>query len=124
MKSGVMPVSSIAFAIANHSHGWPMHSLKPVGLPPESVRSLSMNCIISIGVLKAPWLAGETQSTHGGTPRASAISSVTFGPGSTPPWPGFAPWLSLSSIIFTCGCTAFSAKRSSLNEPSRLRQPK
>jgi len=124
MKSGVMPVSSIAFAIANHSHGWPMHSLKPVGLPPERVRSRSMNCIIPIGVLNAAWLAGDTQSTHGVTPRAAAISSVTFGPGSTPPWPGFAPWLSLSSIILTCGCVALATKRSSLNEPSSLRQPK
>ena len=35
-------------------------------------------------------------------PRASAISGVTFAPGRTPPWPGLAPWLSLTSIIFTC----------------------
>ena len=55
MKSGVMPVSSIALAMPNHSHGWPMQSLKPVGLPPDSSRSRSMNCSISIGVVKAPW---------------------------------------------------------------------
>ena len=79
MKSGTMPVSSIALAMANHSQGWPMHSLKPVGLPPESSRSRSMNCIISIGVEKALWQAGETQSTPTGTPRAAAISGVTFG---------------------------------------------
>ena len=64
------------------------------------------------------------QSTHAGTPRAAAISGVTFGPGSTPPWPGLAPWLSLSSIIFTCGSAALAAKRSSLKLPSSLRQPK
>jgi hypothetical protein len=64
------------------------------------------------------------QSTPTGTPRAAAISSVTFGPGSTPPWPGLAPWLSFSSIIFTCGSRAATAKRSALNEPSSLRQPK
>ena len=40
-----------------------MQSLKPVGLPPESSRSRSMNCIISIGVVKALCAAGETQST-------------------------------------------------------------
>ena len=30
-----------------------------------------------------------------------AISGVTLAAGSTPPWPGFAPWLSLISIILT-----------------------
>ena len=45
--------------------------------------------------------AGLTQSSPGRTPRVAAISGVTFEPGSTPPWPGFAPWLSLTSIIFT-----------------------
>ena len=124
MKSGVMPVSSIALQIASHSHGWPMHSLKPVGLPPESSRSRSMNCIISIGVLNALCRAGDKQSTCIGTPRAAAISAVTFGPGSTPPWPGLAPWLSLISIIFTCGSQALAWKRSALNAPSSWRQPK
>ncbi len=37
MKSGVMPVTCIALATANHSQAWPIASLKPVGLPPESV---------------------------------------------------------------------------------------
>ena len=60
-----------------------------------------MNFIISIGVVKAACDAGETQSTHGCTPLASAISIVTFGPGRTPPWPGLAPCDSLTSIIFT-----------------------
>ena len=124
MKSGVMPVSSIALHSANHSHGWPMHNLKPVGLPPERRRSRSMKCIISIGVPNAECRAGLTQSTPTGTPRAAAISGVTLGPGNTPPWPGLAPWLSLSSIIFTCGAVAFSTKRSSLKLPSALRQPK
>ena len=54
-----------------------------------------------MGVENAEWEAGETQSTHGGTPRAAAISGVTLGPGSTPPWPGLAPCDSLTSIIFT-----------------------
>jgi hypothetical protein len=47
-----------------------------------------------------------------------------LGPGSTPPWPGLAPWLSLISIIFTCGSRALAAKRSALKRPSSLRQPK
>jgi hypothetical protein len=108
MKSGTMPVSSIALQMANHSQGWPMHSLKPVGLPPDSCRRRSMNCIISMGVENALCAAGLTQSTPTGTPRAAAISGVTLGPGSTPPWPGLAPWLSLSSIIFTCGSVALA----------------
>jgi hypothetical protein len=35
-----MPVSSIALQMPNHSQGWPMHSLKPVGLPPDSGAAL------------------------------------------------------------------------------------
>jgi len=124
MKSGVMPVSSIALAMPNHSHGCPMHSLNPVGLPPESVRRRSTNRIISIGVENALWVAGEMQSTHGTTPRAAAISSVTLGPGSTPPWPGLAPCESLISTIFTCGSVAFATKRSSWKVPLSLQQPK
>jgi hypothetical protein len=36
-----------------------MHSLKPAGLPPDSVRSRSMKCIISTGVAKALCAAGR-----------------------------------------------------------------
>ena len=39
-----------------------MQSLKPTGLPPESVRSSAIKAINSNGVVKALWLAGETQS--------------------------------------------------------------
>jgi hypothetical protein len=124
MKSGVMPVACIALTMPNHSHGWPRQNLKPVGLPPESSRSLAMKSIISVGVEKALCDEGEMQSTPTGTPRAAAISGVTLGAGSTPPWPGLAPWLSLSSIIFTCGSRALAVKRSSLKLPSSLRQPK
>ena len=62
-----------------------MHSLKPTGLPPDRSRNCAMKCIISTGVPKAEWRAGEMQSTPIGTPRASEISGVTLGPGSTPP---------------------------------------
>jgi hypothetical protein len=101
-----------------------MQNLKPVGLPPESFRSLAMKCIISTGVENALWLEGEMQSLPCGTPRAAAISSVTLGPGRMPPWPGLAPWLILSSISLTCGSRALALKRSSLKLPSSLRQPK
>ena len=98
--------------------------MKPVGLPPDSVRSRPMNCIISTGVLKALCCAGEMQASPCITPRAAAISAVTLAPGKMPPWPGLAPWLSLSSIILTCGSVALAVNRSSLNVPSGLRQPK
>ena len=119
-----MPVFIIALTMANHSQGWPRQNLKPTGLPPDSVRSLAMKCIISIGVVNALWLAGDMQSTPTGTPRAAAISGVTLAPGSTPPWPGLAPWLSLISTILTWGLVALATKRSSLKVPSSLRQPK
>ena len=119
-----MPVSTIAFTMPNHSQGWPMASLKPVGLPPERVRSLSTNCSSSMGVEKAECFAGEMQSTPTGTRRASAISGVTLAPGSTPPWPGLAPWESFTSIIFTWSEVALATKRSSLKRPASSRQPK
>ena len=101
-----------------------MQSLKPVGLPPESFRIVAMNCIISIGVENAEWRDGEMQSTPSGTPRVAAISALTLAPGSTPPWPGLAPWLSLSSTILIWSLLAFSANFSAQNVPSALRQLK
>jgi hypothetical protein len=101
-----------------------MHSLKPTGLSPESSRSLTMNSIISSGVVKALCADGEMQSTPTTTPRAAAISGVTLAAGRMPPWPGLAPWLSLISIIFTCGSRALAAKRSGQKRPSSSRQPK
>ena len=85
MKSGRMPVSSMALTMPISSHGWPMQSLKPTGLPPESSRRRAMKAIISIGVEKALWRAGEMQSTPCGTPRVAAISAVTLAAGRMPP---------------------------------------
>ena len=58
------------------------------------------------------------------TPRASAMASVTLAPGRMPPWPGFAPWLSLISIILTWSSAAVCENISGLNAPSGVRQPK
>ncbi len=124
MKSATTPVSSIALTKPMNSQGWPTHSLNPTGLPPLRVRSWVMKAIISSGVEKALWRGGEMQSWPSGTPRVRAISGVTFAAGSTPPWPGLAPWLSLISIIFTWSCAAAAAKRSGLKWPSSVRQPK
>ncbi len=47
MKSGVVPLSSMALQMARNSTGWPRQSLKPTGLPPDSPRNWSMKSIIS-----------------------------------------------------------------------------
>ena len=119
-----MPVCSIALHIARNSQGCPTQSLNPAGLPPDSRRISAMNCIISIGVENAEWPDGEMQSMPRGTPRVSAISSDTLAAGSTPPWPGLAPWLSFNSTILTWSSVAVSAKCSGEKVPSGLRQPK
>ncbi len=51
MKSGVIPSSSIALQMARKSRREPMHSLKPVGLPPARLRISAMNRTRSRGVL-------------------------------------------------------------------------
>ncbi len=85
MKSGVMSVSSMALSTARTSKRWPTHSLMPTGLPPDSSRSLAMKCIISIGVEKAEWRDGETQSLVRSIRRVRAISGVILALGRTPP---------------------------------------
>ena len=85
MKSGVMPVSSIALTMHMNSRRCPMHSLKPTGLPSDRSRNCAMNCIISIGVENALCAGGEMQSTPIGTPRASAISGLILAAGNMPP---------------------------------------
>ncbi|MNG04440.1 hypothetical protein D3C84_875710 [compost metagenome] len=91
MKSGRMPVSSMALAMPMNSQGWPRQNLKPTGLPPDRSRSLAMNCSISMGVEKALCREGEMQSSPMGTPRVWEISSVILCLGRMPPWPGLAP---------------------------------
>src|SRR5262249_59695212 len=88
--------------MARNSHGWPTHSLKPVGLPPERLLIVLMKCIISTGVEKAECRAGETQSMPIGTPRAAAISMLTFAAGSTAPWARLGPWVNFCLAIFNC----------------------
>jgi len=83
-----------------------------------------MKCSNSSGVENAEWRAGETQSRPIGTPRVTEISALTLAAGNTPPWPGFAPCDSFTSIIFTCASRALAVKRSSLKLESSLRQPK
>ncbi|MHC2888132.1 hypothetical protein ACVI53_011048 [Bradyrhizobium barranii subsp. barranii] len=96
-----------------------MHSLKPAGLPPDRRRISAMNCIMPTGVEKARCEAGEMQSSPIVTPRIFDISSDTFAAGSTPPWPGLAPWLILSSTILIWSWLATRANASGSNVPSR-----
>jgi hypothetical protein len=91
MKSGLMPLSCIALAMPNHSHGWPMASLKPVGLPPDSSRSRATNCSSSSGVENAECRAGETQSWPIGTPRVAEISALTLAPAARRRGPAWRP---------------------------------
>ena len=63
MKSGVIPVSSIALSMPNHSQ-LPMQSLSRYACRPQQAPPLYENAH-PIGVLKAPCDAGDTQSTHG-----------------------------------------------------------
>ena len=114
----------MALTMLMNSHGWPMQSLKPTGLPPERSRSVAMKRASPSGESKALCHAGDTQSRPGGTPRVAAISALTLCAGRMPPCPGLAPWLSLISIIFTCGWRACAAKRCGSKRPASSRQPK
>ena len=124
IKSGVIPVLTIALQIARNSRRLPMQSLNPIGLPSESFLSWATNCIRPTGVEKELWVAGEITSLPMGTLRIFEISSLTFIAGRIPPCPGFAPCESLISIILTCGLTDFSANIFALKFPSSVLQPK
>src|SRR6202000_29878 len=107
----------MALQIARNSQGWPMQSLKPAGLPPDSRRISPMKAIISSGVENARCDAGEMQSSPIETPRIFEISSDTLAAGSTPPWPGLAPWLILSSTILIWSADATRADSAGLKVP-------
>ena len=73
---------------------------------------------------KALWAFGLLTVLPAGTPRAAAISGVTFTPGSMPPRPGLAPWLSLISMARTGADSTVSRSLGRLKPPSGSRQPK
>jgi phosphoglycerate kinase len=103
----------------------PMQSLNPTGSPPLSSRNLPMNSSRLFALWKAVWPGGETTVVCGSKSRIRAISGVFFTAGSTPPWPGLAPWEIFNSIIFTCRCAAtFSWNNFASKLPSGVRQPK
>ena len=124
IKSGVIPVSTIALHIAKNSSFRPIQSLKPIGLPSDNSRSSFTNNNSSLGVEKALWDGGDITSAPIGTCLILDISSVTFAAGKIPPCPGFAPWDNFISIILTTSLEAFSRKVSGLKLPLSSRQPK
>ncbi len=123
MKSGVMSSSTMARTIAQNSSGWPTHSLMPTGLPPDSSRRRCRKSTRPRGPAKALWRSGDRQSRPIATPRASAMAGDTLAAGRMPPCAGLAPWLSLSSTIFTAGGATVSTKRCGLNAPASVRHP-
>src|ERR1700680_141685 len=64
------------------------------------------------------------QSSPIATPLILDISSETLAAGSTPPCPGLAPWLILSSTILIWSSLAKRANSSGLKLPLALRAPK
>ncbi len=78
----------------------PTADLMPTGSPVSAATSSTKSSIESTS-WNAVCRLGDAQSTPGSMPRISAISSVTFAPGSMPPRPGFAPCDSLISIALT-----------------------
>ena len=106
IKSGVIPVFSMALQISTNSSFFPTHSLNPTGFPPESSLSFRIKYIISSAFEKAECDGGDSTSVCGLIWRIAAISSVFFTAGSTPPCPGFAPCESLISIIFISSLSA------------------
>ena len=85
MKSGVMPVSSIALHSPKNSAGLPTHNLKPTGLPLLSSRNFCTKFNRSLGEVHSGFIAGDMQSSVIGTLRMSAISCVILAFGKTPP---------------------------------------
>jgi hypothetical protein len=102
----------------------PTADLMPTGSPVASAIDSTRSSSPSTSE-NAVWADGLLQSTPTGTPRMAAISGVTLAPGSMPPRPGLAPWLSLSSMARMAGTSATrSTRRGRLKDPSASRQPK
>ena len=124
MKSGPCFVSRIRSASSYQKSSCPTADLIPTGRPVAAAIS-STNRISPETSSNAAWLFGLMQSSPTGMPRAAAISAVTFVPGSTPPFPGLAPWEIFTSIRRIAGTSSQSCTtRSRSNLPSASRAPK
>ena len=126
MKSGQNSGLQHRLAMPEHSQGWPTQSLNPTGLPPESSRSSRDECAASRSASRTRYgCAGETQST----PICDAadrgdLRASPWPPGSTPPWPGLAPWrqLDLDHLDLALAAAAANFRRRKCRPA--LRQPK
>ena len=125
MKSGRMPVSSIALQMPMNSQGWPMHSLKPTGLPPDSSRSRAMKCIISIGVAKAEWRGrrNAVDADRHAARRGDFRRHLGAGQHAAVAGLGALRQLDLDHLDLRLGAPARRTVPAQ-NEPSSLRQPK
>ena len=95
----------------------------PTGSPVSSA-TISTKSSIESTFENAVCRLGDAQSTPGLIPRISAISSLTFAPGSMPPRPGLAPWESLISMARIGADSTRSLSLPSSKRPSSSRQPK
>jgi hypothetical protein len=123
MKSTPRSPRAISRARSCQSCISPTADLIPTGRP-ETSASFSTKSSSSSAEEKAECAFGLMQVTPTGIRRIRAISGVTLAPGSTPPRPGLAPWLSLISIARTFAEATSSRKRSMLKRPRSSRQPK
>src|SRR5215218_537662 len=99
-KSTPRPVSRISRASSCQNAMSPTADLIPSGRPVSSA-SISTQSSSSSGLWNSACRDGLTQSRATGTPRVCAISGDTFAAGSSPPSPGFAPWLNFTSSART-----------------------
>lgn len=78
MKSGEMPMASIASQIDRNSVRAPTHNLNPTGLPPDDARSVVRNCTNSVGVENAVCAGGDTtvRPTRSRVSRSNGDASV------------------------------------------------
>ena len=122
-RSTPRPVSAISRTSSCQNDRSPTADLIPTGSP-VSAASISTQSSIPSTSENSACRDGLTQSTPCGTPRVAAISAETLTPGSTPPSPGLAPWLSLTSSARTGADATVSLKRARSNRPFSSRQPK
>ena len=95
----------------------------PTGSPVASA-TVSTKSSIESTSSKTACRLGEAQSLPSGMPRISAISALTFSPGSMPPRPGLAPCDSLISMARTGADCTRSTSRGRSKRPFSSRQPK
>jgi hypothetical protein len=124
MKSGVMPVASIALQMAKKSVRRPTHSLKPVGLPPLSVRSRSTNCSRPMGSPNSVCDGGETTVSAGLDQADAGDLRRHLDSGQHAAVPGLGALRQLQLDHLDGRAARGDGERLGSKRPSRSRQPK